>query len=85
MKVAVLCVAPKSVYHSLKDVECYDINRDVRTFEGGMPVVGHPPFAPPRRASMTWDCPMGSWQMRFWRLAVAYRVTAFSASPNGDQ
>lgn len=34
-------------------------------------------FAPPRRASMTWDFPMGSWQMRFWRLAVAYKVTAF--------
>jgi hypothetical protein len=24
-------------------VDCYDIKRDVRTFAGGMPVVGHPP------------------------------------------
>ena len=41
--VAVLCVAPKSVYHSMPGVECYDLNRDVRTFAGGMPVVAHPP------------------------------------------
>jgi hypothetical protein len=41
--VAVLCVARKSIYRSLPGVECYDVNRDVRTFQGGMPVVGHPP------------------------------------------
>jgi hypothetical protein len=41
--VAVLCVARRSVYHGMPDVECYDIGRDVRTFEGGMPVVAHPP------------------------------------------
>lgn len=41
--VAVLCVSPKSIYHSLPGVECYDIKRDVRTFDGGMPVVAHPP------------------------------------------
>lgn len=41
--VAVLCVAPKSIYRSLHGVECYDRNNDVRTFAGGMPVVAHPP------------------------------------------
>ena len=41
--VAVLCCSPKSIYHSMAGVECYDIKRDVRTFAGGMPVVGHPP------------------------------------------
>lgn len=41
--VAVLCVAPKSIYRSITGVECYDRNRDVRTFLGGMPVVAHPP------------------------------------------
>lgn len=41
--VAVLCVAKKSVYKTLKGVECYDQTRDVRTFAGGMPVVAHPP------------------------------------------
>jgi hypothetical protein len=43
LPVAALCVAPKSIYRSLPGVECYDRNRDVRTFAGGMPVVGHPP------------------------------------------
>ena len=41
--VAVLCVAPKSIYRSMPSVECYDRNRDVRTFTGGMPVAAHPP------------------------------------------
>jgi hypothetical protein len=44
-KVAVLCVAGRSVYPDLA-VECYDIQRDARTFKGGMPVVAHPPCGP---------------------------------------
>ena len=41
--VAVLCVAAKTAYRWLPNVECYDLRRDVRTFVGGMPVVAHPP------------------------------------------
>ena len=41
--IAALCCAPKSVYHELPGVECYDRNRDARTFGGGMPVIAHPP------------------------------------------
>lgn len=41
--VAVLCCARKSVYKSVPGVECFDIDRDARTFDGGMPVVAHPP------------------------------------------
>ena len=43
MPVAVLCVARNSIYKQLSGLECYDIDRDVRTFCGGMPVVAHPP------------------------------------------
>lgn len=41
--VAILCAARNSVYHSLAGVEVYDATRDVRTFNGGMPIVAHPP------------------------------------------
>lgn len=41
--VAALCVAPNSLYKDFPGVECYDMNRDVRTFQGGMPVIAHPP------------------------------------------
>lgn len=41
--VAVLCVSLKSIYKQMEGVECYDESRDVRTFNGGMPVVAHPP------------------------------------------
>lgn len=40
--VAVLCVAPRSIYHSMPGVEAFDMRRDARTFTGGMPVVAHP-------------------------------------------
>jgi len=42
-EVAVLCVAPRSIYKALPGVVCYDAKRDARTFAGGMPVVAHPP------------------------------------------
>ena len=41
--VAALFVRPDSIYKTLPGVECYDIDRDARTFPGGMPVVAHPP------------------------------------------
>jgi hypothetical protein len=41
--VAALCVDKRSIYKQLPKVECFDIDRDVRTFAGGMPVVVHPP------------------------------------------
>jgi len=53
-KVAVLCAAKKSVYHDLSDVEVYDVDRDARTFPGGMPIVAHPPCR-------SWSKWMGHW------------------------
>lgn len=41
--IAALCVAPRSIYKSIPRVECFDPDRDARTFSGGMPVVAHPP------------------------------------------
>ena len=43
MKVAILCAATKSIYHTLPDVVVYDTRRDARTFCADMPAVGHPP------------------------------------------
>lgn len=42
-RVAVLCAARNSVYHALPDVDVYDMTRDARTFDGGCPIVAHPP------------------------------------------
>lgn len=42
-QVAALCVDRRSVYSTIPGVECYDKARDVRTFTGGMPAIGHPP------------------------------------------
>ncbi|CUI78566.1 MULTISPECIES: hypothetical protein [Achromobacter] len=43
MDVAVLFARQDSTYKTLPGVNVYDINRDARTFQGGMPVVAHPP------------------------------------------
>lgn len=41
--VPALCVAPKSIYYQLAGVIPFSKKEDARTFQGGMPVVGHPP------------------------------------------
>lgn len=41
--VAVLFARQDSFYKTLPGCDVYDIDRDARTFQGGMPVVAHPP------------------------------------------
>lgn len=41
--VAVLFARTDSIYKILPGCDVYDIDRDARTFSGGMPVVAHPP------------------------------------------
>lgn len=42
-KVAALYVRRDSIYKTMKDVDCWDIDRDARLWPGGCPVVAHPP------------------------------------------
>ncbi len=41
--IAVLCAARSNHYRGLDGVEVYDLERDARTFPGGMPAIVHPP------------------------------------------
>lgn len=41
--VAILFARRDSIYKKLHDCDVFDIDRDARTFAGGMPVVAHPP------------------------------------------
>lgn len=43
MDVGVLFSRADSIYKTLPGCDVYDIERDARTFPGGMPVVAHPP------------------------------------------
>ena len=42
-KVAILCCSPKSIYKSFPGLDCFDKNRDARSFAGSGPVIAHPP------------------------------------------
>ena len=42
-RVAILCASRPSAYSSIAGVDVYDSIRDARTFNGGCPVVAHPP------------------------------------------
>lgn len=42
-RVAVLCVRRDSIYRTLPGCDVYDVDRDARTFPGGLPVIAHPP------------------------------------------
>lgn len=73
--IAVLCVAKNSIYKSLHGVDCYDIDRDCRTFPGGMPVVAHPPcrswsaYCAHQAKPMPGEKELGPWcveQLRQW-------------------
>jgi len=41
--IAALCVAANTPYRTMPGVECYDKRRDARSFNGGMPIICHPP------------------------------------------
>ncbi len=41
--IAILFARQDSIYKTLPGCDVYDIERDARTFAGGMPVVAHPP------------------------------------------
>lgn len=43
MTVAALFVRRDSTYKTMAGVDCYDADRDARTWPGGCPVVAHPP------------------------------------------
>lgn len=41
--ISVLCVNRNSHYKSIPGLDCYDLDRDCRTFPGGNPIICHPP------------------------------------------
>ena len=43
MSAAVLFACQKSSYYQIPGLDIYDIERDARTFDGGFPVIAHPP------------------------------------------
>ena len=41
--ISVLCASRKSIYHTIPNIDVYDVDRDARTFFGSGPIIAHPP------------------------------------------
>ncbi|NQT13160.1 MAG: hypothetical protein HQ582_10455 [Planctomycetes bacterium] len=74
-RVAILCASKQSVYHEIPGVEVYGPSRNARTFDGGMPIVAHPPCRAWSAFMRHWAKPepgemeLGLWcaeQLRLW-------------------
>lgn len=90
-EVAVLFARQDSNYKSMPVCDVYDIDRDARTFPGGLPVVAHPPcrtwgrlrqFAKGRPDEKT----LGPWaveQVRSWGACSSTQQKAHSSTIAG--
>lgn len=79
--VVVLFVRADSIYKTLPGVDCYDAQRDARTWPGGCPVVAHPPcrtwgrIAPLVTRATPGEKELGPWaveQVRRWGGVVEH-------------
>ena len=67
-KVAALFVRRDSIYKTMPGVDCYDIDRDARTFPGGMPIVAHPPCRTWGKYSHRAKAPEGEHELALWAV-----------------
>jgi hypothetical protein len=67
-EIAALFVRRDSVYKMFPEVDCYDINRDARTFSGGMPVICHPPCRTWGKYAYRSKAPEGEHELAEWAV-----------------
>lgn len=69
-KVAVLFVTPDSIYKTLPGCDCYDEERDARTYSGGMHVVAHPPCRLWGRLKHLSTAPIEEKELAIWAVGM---------------
>jgi len=85
MKVAALFVMKDSIYKTLPEVDCYDADRNALTFDGGCPVVAHPPCRSwgSLKAFAT-AAPPGEHEMAIWAVEQVRRCGGVLEHPKGS-
>lgn len=85
MDVAVLFARQDSTYKTLPGVDVYDIDRDARTFQGGMPVVAHPPCRAWGRLSHMAKPRPDEKDLARWAVAQLRQYGGVLEHPNGSK
>lgn len=83
-KIAALFVRRDSVYKGMAGVDCYDIDRDARTFTGGMPIVAHPPCRTWGKYSHRAKAPDGEHELAIWAVEQVCRWGGVLEHPLGS-
>lgn len=82
--VAVLFTMPRSHYLDIPGCDCYDEQRDARTFPGGMPVVAHPPCRLWGRLRHLSTAPQSEMELARWAVEVVKREGGVLEHPAGS-
>lgn len=84
-KIAALFVRKDSVYKTIPGVDCYDIDRDARTFPGGMPIVAHPPCRTWGKYSHRAKAPDGEHELALWAVEQVIKWGGVLEHPVGSR
>lgn len=85
MTVAALFLRANSIYKSIPDVDCYDIERDARSYRGPHPVIAHPPC---RSWGSLRHCAKpryGERKLAYWAVAAVRRYGGVLEHPAWSQ
>lgn len=81
---AALFVRPSSVYKTILGVDCFDIERDARTFAGTCPVIAHPPCRAWSRLRHLAKPRPDEKQLAFWAVECVRRNGGVLEHPSGS-
>jgi hypothetical protein len=83
---AVLFAHRRSIYKTIAECDVYDIDRDARSFQGGLPVVAHPPCAHYcRLRHFAHDTPENDPELAVWAVEQVERCGGILEHPKDSQ
>lgn len=82
---AALFVRPRSIYHALPGVDCWDEARDARNYSGNLPVIAHPPCRGWGKLAHLAKVHPGELELAYFALAAVRRCGGVLEHPVGSR